>query len=63
MMGMEISSIHYKSLYKKIQSSNQLLKRIIINIALALDLLSCNKIVHSDLKPENVLIKVKGDKL
>lgn len=46
-------------LYHSIRKDLKLLKRIIIDIAEALLVLSDNRIVHSDVKTENILIKTK----
>lgn len=49
--------IKYKPLYLEMKKSPTFLKSLIFEIAQALDLLYQNKIVHSDLKTENILIK------
>ena len=49
--------IKYKKLYGELRKSTNFLKALIYEIAQALDLLVSNKIVHSDLKTENILLK------
>lgn len=44
-------------MYHQIVGNLRLLKKIIIEVAKALQLLSESQIVHSDLKTENILIK------
>lgn len=49
--------IKYKKLYGEMRKSSKFLKALIYEIAQALDLLIENKIVHSDIKTENILLK------
>lgn len=49
--------IKYKKLYNDLKKSTNFLRCLIIQIAQALDLLAQNKIVHSDIKTENILLK------
>ena len=49
--------IKYKKLYGELRKSTNFIKCFIYEIAQALDLLASNKIVHSDLKTENILLK------
>lgn len=49
--------IKYKKLYLELKKSCNFLKTMIYSIAQALDLLTSNRIVHSDIKTENILLK------
>ena len=49
--------IKYKKLYGELRKSPKFMKCMIYEIAQALDLLVSNKIIHSDLKTENILLK------
>lgn len=51
--------IKYKPLYNELRKNTAFLKTMIIQIAQALDLLAQHRIVHSDLKTENILLKVQ----
>jgi dual specificity tyrosine-phosphorylation-regulated kinase 2/3/4 len=42
-----------------LRNDQNLLRKIILEVAKALELLAENNIVHSDLKTENILVKVK----
>jgi serine/threonine protein kinase len=50
-------TITYKKLYTELRKSTSFLRKLVLEIAQALDLLAQNKIVHSDLKTENILVK------
>jgi dual specificity tyrosine-phosphorylation-regulated kinase 2/3/4 len=52
--------IYYKDLYLMLRNDQNLLRKIILEVAKALELLAENNIVHSDLKTENILVKVKA---
>ena len=43
-----------------LKNDQNLLRKIILEVAKALELLAENNIVHSDLKTENILVKVKN---
>lgn len=49
--------IKYKKLYNQLRKSTDFLKTLIIQISQALDLLAQNKIIHSDIKTENILLR------
>ena len=51
--------IKYKPLYSDLKKNTAFLRALIIQIAQALDLLAQHKIVHSDLKTENILLKLQ----
>lgn len=51
--------IKYKPLYADLKKNTAFLRALIIQIAQALDLLAQHKIVHSDLKTENILLKLQ----
>ena len=53
--------IHYKEFYARIKNNQNELRKIILDIARALELLSENNIVHSDLKTENILVSLKTE--
>ena len=53
--------IKYKQLYEELRTDTLFLKTMLLQIAQALDLLACHKIVHSDIKTENILMNVKED--
>ena len=53
--------IKYKSLYSELKKSPNFLKNLIKSIAEALDILVANKIVHSDIKTENILLKKRDE--
>lgn len=55
--GERVYRIHYKPFYLYLRKDPKLLKRIVFELAHALYILSDNKIVHSDVKTENILIK------
>ena len=50
--------IKYKPLYNELRKNTSFLKTLIYQMAQALDLLSQHKIVHSDIKTENILINI-----
>lgn len=45
-------------MYSELKKNTKFLRTMILQISEALDLLSKHKIVHSDIKTENILIKV-----
>lgn len=49
--------IKYKHLYGQLRRNCNFLRHFIKSIAEALDLLTVHKIVHSDIKTENILLK------
>lgn len=49
--------IKYKRMYAELRQDSNFLKHFIESIAQALDLLVENRIVHSDIKTENILIR------
>ena len=51
--------IKYKQLYDELRHDTLFLKTMLLQIAQALDLLAAHKIVHSDIKTENILMNVK----
>ena len=53
------TQIHYKSLYARLRKSQDEIRHIILEVAKALELLAENNIVHSDLKTENILVRLK----
>lgn len=50
--------IKYKPLYAELRKNTNFLKTMLYQISQALDLLAQHKIVHSDIKTENILMKV-----
>jgi len=50
--------IKYKPLYNELRKNTSFIKTMIYQIAQALDLLSKHKIVHSDIKTENILLNL-----
>ena len=50
--------IKYKSLYGELKKNTIFVKTMIYQIAQALDLLAEHKIVHSDIKTENILMNI-----
>lgn len=50
--------IKYKPLYNELRKNTGFLRSLIIQISQALDLLAHHKIVHSDIKTENILLKI-----
>jgi dual specificity tyrosine-phosphorylation-regulated kinase 2/3/4 len=50
--------IKYKPLYSELRKGTNFLRTMIYQIAQALDLLAQNKIVHSDIKTENILLNI-----
>lgn len=50
--------IKYKTLYNELKKNTSFLKALIYQIAQALNLLSQHKIVHSDIKTENILMNI-----
>ncbi|EAS00330.2 Serine/Threonine kinase domain protein (macronuclear) [Tetrahymena thermophila SB210] len=53
--------VHYKKLYQSIKRDLRQFKKLIFELAHALWLLSDQRIVHSDLKTENILVKTKDN--
>lgn len=53
--------IYHKDLYSRIKANQDELRKIILEVAKALELLAENNIVHSDLKTENILIRNKEE--
>ncbi|KAL4503310.1 hypothetical protein ABPG72_000916 [Tetrahymena utriculariae] len=53
--------VHYKKLYQSIKKDLRQFKKLIFELAHALWLLSDQRIVHSDLKTENILVKTKDN--
>lgn len=53
--------IYYRDFYTRIKNNQNELRKIILDVAKALELLSENNIVHSDLKTENILVKLKTE--
>jgi dual specificity tyrosine-phosphorylation-regulated kinase 2/3/4 len=53
--------IKYKPLYSELRKSPAFLKTMLYQIAQALDLLAQHKIVHSDIKTENILMNTHED--
>ena len=53
--------IYYRDFYTRIKNNQNQLRKIILDVAKALELLSENNIVHSDLKTENILVKLKTE--
>jgi serine/threonine protein kinase len=51
--------IKYKPLYNELRKNTNFLRLLVIQIAQALDLLAHHKIVHSDIKTENILLKMQ----
>jgi serine/threonine protein kinase len=51
--------MHYKNFYLKLRGNQKELRRIILDVAKALELLAENSIVHSDLKTENILVRLR----
>ncbi len=49
--------MNYKPLYLAMQKDVNLVKKVIYEAAQVMILLTENNIVHSDVKPENILIK------
>lgn len=52
--------INYKEFYSRVRNNQNELRSIILDVAKALELLADNNIVHSDLKTENILIRLKN---
>ena len=50
--------IKYKSLYGDLKKNTSFLKTMVYQVAQALDLLAEHKIVHSDIKTENILLNI-----
>jgi serine/threonine protein kinase len=50
--------IKYKPLYNELRKNTCFLKTLVYQIAEALDLLAQHKIVHSDIKTENILLSI-----
>ncbi|KAL4477752.1 hypothetical protein ABPG72_018926 [Tetrahymena utriculariae] len=59
--GERIYKIIYKEMYIQMRSNLNILKHLIFELSHALLVISDQKIVHSDLKTENILIKTKPD--
>ena len=53
--------IYYRDFYTRIKNNQNELRKIILDVAKALELLSENNIVHSDLKTENILVRLKTE--
>mgnify|MGYP000353788846 CR=1 FL=1 len=51
--------IKYKPLYSELRKNTSFLKTMILQVAEALDLLTKNRIVHSDIKTENILMNIQ----
>jgi len=52
--------IHYREFYNRIKNNQNELRKVILDVARALELLAENNIVHSDLKTENILVRLKN---
>ena len=50
--------IKYKKLYEELRKDTVFLRTLIYQISQALDLLAAHKIVHSDIKTENILMNI-----
>ncbi len=55
--------ITYKPFYKHLAKHPAALERLLVSVVKALLLLSQERIVHSDLKTENILVRTKGNEL
>jgi dual specificity tyrosine-phosphorylation-regulated kinase 2/3/4 len=53
--------IHYRDFYTRLKNNQNEIRKIILDVARALELLSENNIVHSDLKTENILVRLKTE--
>ena len=53
--------IKYKQLYSELRRDSEFIKCMVMQIAQALDLLAKHKIVHSDIKTENILMNLKEE--
>ena len=55
--GERVYRIHYRSLYLSFKKNISQIKKLLLELSKVLDLLVKERIVHSDLKTENILIK------
>lgn len=53
--------IHYRDFYTRLRTHQDELRRLLLDVAKALQLLSENNIVHSDLKTENILVRLRTE--
>lgn len=53
--------IKYKPLYNDLRKSSAFIRLMLLEVAQALDLLTQNRIVHSDIKTENILMKTSEE--
>lgn len=59
--GEKVYRIYYREFYHRLRADQNELRRIILHVARALELLADNNIVHSDLKTENILVRLKSE--
>ena len=57
-----MSSIKHKDFYVALNNNNKILPQLITRLAQTIEKLNKIKLVHSDIKPENICIKLNDEK-
>ena len=57
-----MSSVNHNDFYIALNNNNEILPQLIKKLAQTLEKLNKLKLVHSDIKPENICIKLNDEK-